>query len=175
MRLPHECELDLDGDLHLILFDHCDTEGAIVEHLKKTSSVSIAQRNTRLKRSLSGQLKGAVAAETSDPQACPSPVDDKEPREIRLRVSSKHLTLASPVFKALLRGGFAERTDLDTEDIAQVHLPDDDASAFWLLLYVIHGQPKKVPSTLSLRMLARVTVVIDKYQLHEVAEMVTDS
>jgi hypothetical protein len=173
MRLLESCQLDPDSDLTLILLDQNDTDEAIVDHLNR---VVFLKSDPDLERSLTNQPKntaptgGCHLVASEDPRNCH--INDL--REVRCKVSSKHLTLASPVFKALLCGGFAEGVDLGAGRPAEVRLPDDNPSALWLLLYIIHGQPKKVPTKLSLNMLACVTVLIDKYQLHDVAAVMTD-
>jgi hypothetical protein len=92
-----------------------------------------------------------------------------------LRVSSKHLALASAVFKALLRGGFAESRDLDAGLPAEVRLPDVEPAALLVLLYIVHGQPKKVPGEVSLNILTHIAILVDKYELHEVAAAAADA
>lgn len=89
-------------------------------------------------------------------------------------MSSKHLTLASPVFKALLRGSFAESSDLQSDLSPEILLHDDDPAAFWLLLYIIHGRPKQVPNKIGLETLTQIALLVDKYELHEVSEVITD-
>jgi hypothetical protein len=175
MELPKSCELDPDGDLTLILLDHCDTDSYLVDHLKK--SISSNMRKSRgIKRSLSGQFKNVVPTSSSSVvgQDNPPEADDCGTHKIRLKVSSKHLTLASPVFKALLRGGFAESRDLDAGSPAEVHLPDDNAVALWLLLYILHGQLTRLPRKLNLTTLTQIAVLVDKYELHEATEKITD-
>ncbi|KAF7507990.1 hypothetical protein GJ744_009887 [Endocarpon pusillum] len=175
MKLPNSCNIDPDGDLVLILLDHGDTCERVVKHLKGNITLSLSQSGSRAKRSLNGQVKvtpsessHAVARKSSD-------AEDGQPQEIRLNVSSKHLTLASPVFKTLLRGGFAESKDLNKGLAAEVRLPEDHPAALWLLLYIIHGQPKRAPDWVDLGMLTEVAVLVDKYELHEATEIITDT
>ena len=175
MKLPKSCNIDPDGDLVLILLDYGDTHERVVKHLKENITLSLSQNGSRAKRSLNGQDKvtpsessHAVAEKSSD-------AEDGQSQEIQLSVSSKHLTLASPVFKTLLRGGFSESKDLNKGLAAEVRLPEDDPAALWLLLYIIHGQPKKALDWVDLSMLTEVAVLVDKYELHEATEVVTDT
>jgi BTB/POZ domain len=94
-----------------------------------------------------------------------------EPGEVRMRVSSKHLTLVSPVFKSLLKGGFLEAQALSSAGTAEVSLPDDDPQALEILLNIIHGRSKKVPLEVSVAKLTELAILVDKYGLHEVSQM----
>lgn len=95
--------------------------------------------------------------------------DDKNntnPRTFQVQCSSKHLTLALSVFKAMLAGNFRERALLKSAGTLRLCLPDDDSPALLILLAIIHGQTKEIPDYFKLRMLTRIAVVVDKYQLH---------
>jgi hypothetical protein len=74
----------------------------------------------------------------------------------------------------LLRGGFKEGATLQTTGIAEIPLPDDHPAAFLILLNVVHGHTRRVPRQVDLRMLTRIAILVDKYQLHEALEMFTD-
>lgn len=84
------------------------------------------------------------------------------------RVSSKHMTLASPVFKAMLAPNvFQEGTILATTGKVTVPLPDDDIDAFTILLYIIHARNNLVPLNVSVQQLTDITILVDKYLLHD--------
>jgi hypothetical protein len=177
MKLPESFDIDLEGDLTLILLDKGETDKELVKHLEEFISLSREQNGSRAKGSLDDQVRNARPKET--PQAISSrsssKASDSDLQEMRLRVSSKHLTLASAVFKALLRGGFAESRVLEVGLPAEVRLPDDEPAALLLLLYIIHGQPKKVPKEVSLNTLTHIAVLVDKYELHEVTAAAADA
>lgn len=85
---------------------------------------------------------------------------------VDMTVSSKHLMLASPVFKAMFRpNGFQEGESLRSRDLTVVDLPDDDPEAFEILMNILHGQSRKVPDQVTLTRLREVTVLADKYQI----------
>ncbi|PQE28305.1 BTB POZ domain-containing protein [Rutstroemia sp. NJR-2017a WRK4] len=95
--------------------------------------------------------------------------------EIRMLVSSKHMKLASPVFKAMLREDyFKEGLELGSTGTAEISLPDDDPDAFAILLNTIHGRTRQVPRDVDLDLLSRISTLVDKYQLHEVVEIMSD-
>jgi hypothetical protein len=95
--------------------------------------------------------------------------------EVRMLVSSKHMKLASPVFKAMLREDyFKEGLELGSTGTAEISLPDDDPDAFAILLNIIHGRTRQVPRDMDLDLLSRISTLVDKYQLHEVVEIMSD-
>ncbi|KAB5545657.1 hypothetical protein GE09DRAFT_215584 [Coniochaeta sp. 2T2.1] len=98
-------------------------------------------------------------------------------------VCSKALARASPVFKSMLFGGFAESKPRDASIQWVVNLPEDDINAMAILLHIFHGQVHHVPMMLPQRrkdliqaqlfnynvpkvvidVLYHITVVSDKY------------
>lgn len=97
---------------------------------------------------------------------------DKSSEAIDMQVSSKHLTLASPVFKAMLSRNYLEGATLNTMGSVQVNL-DDDSQALVVLLSIIHSQPSKIPSSIDLNLLVGIATLVDKYQLHEAAALLS--
>ena len=91
---------------------------------------------------------------------------EPEHQQIRFRVSSKHLTLASSVFKAMLAREFKEGATLRSTGTIDLHLPDDHPAALLICLNIVHGDSKKVPRKVDLRMLAEIAIIVDKYELH---------
>ena len=89
-------------------------------------------------------------------------------------MSSKHLTLASPIFKIMLQPKFKEGLQLHSHGYAELPLPDDNPAALLILLNLIHGQFRKVPRKIDLWMLTELAVLVDKYELLETTEMLLD-
>ena len=111
-------------------------------------------------------LGGHETTLTSDEKtSCPA---------VRIRVSSKHLTLASPVFRSMLKGKYKEGLDLYSQGHAELLLPEDHPAAFLIILLLIHGQLRKVPRKINLWMLTELAVLVDKYELLETVEMMLD-
>ncbi len=83
--------------------------------------------------------------------------------EIELQVSSKVLSLASPVFKALFSPNFAEGQPTSSKAI-HIHLHDDDAESLRFLCAILHH---KCASTngIGLERLEKLAVVTDKYDV----------
>ncbi|KAI9768640.1 MAG: hypothetical protein M1839_004000 [Geoglossum umbratile] len=95
-------------------------------------------------------------------------------KEVRFRVSSRHMILASPVFKVMLRQEFKEAIVLRSTGKLEVTLEDDCPAAFLILLNIIHGHVRLVPREIDLDMLTRVAIIVDKYDCLEVVEIFSD-
>jgi hypothetical protein len=191
---PDYCELDPDGDVILILERwHEEDEGE--EGVPTDDPLSPTEE------ALAEWIEGAPAedapaedAPAEWPAAEEIPVDDpsaptggtltgdvrdseKQPKSehIRMRVSSKHLILASPYFRNMLQGDFKEGVDLGTAGAAEIPLVGDHPAALLILLNIIHSHIRRVPRDVDLRMLMWIAILVDKYEFHEVAEMFTDT
>ncbi|PMD25408.1 hypothetical protein NA56DRAFT_565466 [Hyaloscypha hepaticicola] len=90
-------------------------------------------------------------------------------------VSSRHMMLASPVFRAMLDGNFKEGCDLTSNGKVQVPLPDDDPEAFAIVLDIIHGHNRRVPREVELELLTEISILVDKYQIYEAVEFFAES
>jgi hypothetical protein len=82
-----------------------------------------------------------------------------------LLISSKVLSLASPVFAAMFRSRFKE--GLGNHSMAEstyvIPLPEDDAEAFTLLCNVIHFRFDDIPRKPDLTCLEHLAFICDKY------------
>ena len=89
-------------------------------------------------------------------------------RTQELRVSSKVLSAASPVFKSMLQPKFQEGTDLAKDGTCRVLLPEDNPEAIHQLCTVLHNPRgdfflyKETP-----KFLQEVAILVDKYQCPE--------
>lgn len=89
------------------------------------------------------------------------------PMSVRLRASSKHLSLASDVFRAMLSKNFKEGAALKSTGIVEIPLPDDDPFAMSILLNVIHGRSSRIPFQVPLERLTQIAILVDKYRTEE--------
>lgn len=80
-------------------------------------------------------------------------------RRIRVRVSSKHLSLASDKFKALLKPGFLTGDAFQRDGYVEIEMPDH-APALMILLYIVHGKTRKIPRSPDLEMLAQIAKLV---------------
>ena len=83
----------------------------------------------------------------------------------RLRVSAKALSLASPVFKAMLSPRFLKK-EPSSEGLVEVPLPDDDPEALTLLCRILHLRSRNVEIS-SFHMFKNLSLLCDKYDATE--------
>jgi len=97
------------------------------------------------------------------------------PRSWHFKVSSKHLILASPRFKKMLTGDWKEAKTVNEDGYRHVTLDAGfDPEALKLFLDIIHGRIRKVPKSLDLEMLAKVSILVDDLECHEEVELFRD-
>lgn len=80
-----------------------------------------------------------------------------------IQVSSKALSLASPVFRAMFGSGFLEGTPTGSGVPRTVALPDDNPAAMSVLCYILHFQFDQ-DSMGSFKVFESLAVLVDKYQ-----------
>ncbi|KAK4150498.1 hypothetical protein C8A00DRAFT_17989 [Chaetomidium leptoderma] len=95
--------------------------------------------------------------------------DNAAPNSITFRVSSHHLILASPIFKAALTGGWKEG-DTSTGEL-QYSTNGWDTEAMTIVLNALHGHYLRVPMTVTLEMLAKIATIVDYYAVHEAMQL----
>jgi len=89
--------------------------------------------------------------------------------KITLRVSSSVLSLASPVFAAMLSGPLSEGIAFRAPNSPRpfpVTLPEDDGAVFTILTNVIHFRSESVPVLPSTSTLLSLATLVDKYACH---------
>jgi hypothetical protein len=100
----------------------------------------------------------------------------KQNTEVQMRVSSKHLILASPTFCTSLDSDtFPEGRTLQIEGSVVVPLPDEDPEAMTILMHIIHGLTSKVPRYVSLETLTKIAGVVNHRQMHDAVEFFSDT
>jgi hypothetical protein len=100
--------------------------------------------------------------------------EETEEACFRIKVSAKHLTLSSPVFKSLLLGGWKESsTFLDTGS-TELAVSGWDLEAFLIVMRMIHSQHKKIPRRVSLELFAKITVIADYYKCNDAIGFFSD-
>jgi hypothetical protein len=83
----------------------------------------------------------------------------------RLLVSSKVLSLASPVFAAMFSPRFKEGSSLDPACPSEVPLPDDDPEAMTLLCNCLHFRTDHIPRNVEFSLLKALAILCDKYNV----------
>ncbi|KAJ8071772.1 hypothetical protein OCU04_002087 [Sclerotinia nivalis] len=89
----------------------------------------------------------------------------------RVLVSSKDMSLASPVFKIMLEGSFKESLELKTMGSLTLPLPEDDPVAMRILIDLIHGHGDCVPKVVHIHVFTALAILADYYQCSAVAEV----
>jgi hypothetical protein len=90
---------------------------------------------------------------------------------LRIKVSSKHLVLASRVFKNKLQFGTTKAT---RQSDGRVHLnlaEGFDPKAVTIAMNAIHSRGAKVPKAVDLDTLAQIALVVDRFQLYDAVEV----
>lgn len=160
---------DPDGDLLMILADGVEkgepTDGdGEVDGTPEQKATQLALPDIFTSTTLSD-----IEGNSYEPLETEAP---KSQKEIHMLVSSKHLMLASPVFKAMLQhNNFKEGDTLRSSGQAKVPLPDDDPTALKILLDIVHGRVRAVPRQVTLKVMTELSVLVDKYQMLEVVEL----
>ncbi|KAK2602753.1 hypothetical protein N8I77_009260 [Diaporthe amygdali] len=101
-------------------------------------------------------------------------VVSNEVSQVRFRLSSRHLILASSYFRAMLTGPWEENASR-TESFYNVSATDWDEDALQILMDIIHGNSQKVPRSISLELLAKIAVLVDYYKCHDVVRFFSDT
>ncbi|KAE8406277.1 hypothetical protein BDV37DRAFT_292478 [Aspergillus pseudonomiae] len=95
--------------------------------------------------------------------------------EFRILVSSSHLTSVSPVFKSALDGTWKEGHALRTAGSVNITVDGWDLEALLILLRICHCKNDQIPRTLSVVLLAKVTLLVDYYQCFNVLRFFADT
>lgn len=93
---------------------------------------------------------------------------------VRMRVSSKHLALASSYFKRNLESGMSESHTLSSEGRMNFLMNDEDPEAMLIIINVTHGRTRQIPRCVDLDMLTKIAVLVDYLECHEVIEPFSD-
>ncbi|RHZ59253.1 uncharacterized protein CDV56_105070 [Aspergillus thermomutatus] len=94
-----------------------------------------------------------------------------ESHPVRMRVSSRHLALASPVFKRMFSGDWNEAHEIRSEGATEIIMDIWDLDAMLIVMNIVHGYAPKVPRKVDLDTLAKIAVIIDYYQCPGVVEV----
>ncbi|KAF5017087.1 hypothetical protein F66182_11034 [Fusarium sp. NRRL 66182] len=96
---------------------------------------------------------------------------DGTPTQVEFRVSSRHLSLASPVFRAMLESQFKE-SRRNSQGFYEMEAIEWDAEALVILLDIIHGHHQNVPKQISVETLSQVAILVDYYGCHEIMDFI---
>ena len=160
------------GSSTLATSPHGFSEGPPAENASAEAPyVGEAATQSPHSESFKSSFEGTI--ENNDVSAIRADEEDRS-QQVRVRVSSKHLALASPVFRSMLQPKFQEGHELRLIGRTELPLPDDDSAALLVLLNVIHGRLREVPRKIDLRMLTEISILVDKYELLQATEILLD-
>ena len=111
--------------------------------------------------STGGRASPATSTESSKTEETEEPT-----KSVTFRVSSRHLILASPVFKAQLTGGWKEGQPA-TNGEYQITAEGWEVDAMVIFLEALHCRYLKIPKTVTLELLAKIAAIVDYYATHE--------
>lgn len=93
---------------------------------------------------------------------------------LRIKASSKHLSLASDVFKKKLRH-FSRNTSVQADGRIHLNVAQGfDARAAAIVLNAVHGKAFKTPKSVDLDTLAQIAMFAGKFQLAEAVSVYAD-
>ncbi|PTB63511.1 hypothetical protein BBK36DRAFT_1143982 [Trichoderma citrinoviride] len=95
---------------------------------------------------------------------------DSKP-EVHMRLSSKHLALASEYFQKLMVGGWKETTTTAEGQYSYtIQTEDFDEEALLIVMNIIHGKTTNLPRSVNLKRLAKISLLVDYYRCHEAVQ-----
>ncbi|TEY44907.1 hypothetical protein BOTCAL_0341g00030 [Botryotinia calthae] len=120
--------------------------------------------------------KTIVADPEGDVLLLLQPTEKEQTSKTKVLCSSKHLGLASAVFKAMLRPNiYNEGTVLSHVGKVEIPLPEDDTEIMTTFVLFIHGRhqhPNLRPME-TVESLCQAAILVDKYQMHEATNFLT--
>lgn len=157
--------VDHDGDL---IITHRASSGPFAPW-DRSEGLSDIQDGEPDVKTIENPCAGHDGSSGSTPPISPLP-----PPELQFKVSSKHMALASPRFKKMLVGPYKEATLPCPDSCRQVIIEEFDSEALKIVLNIIHGKNSKVPRSLSLEMVAKVSEWVDDLECYEQVEVFGD-
>lgn len=166
--MPTTKVLDPDGDVCLQLRDYRpyypNTRLEWVSDWEELEDADTVEESTAHESPANEEVSGEESSEEGTDE------EDLTDSELHLIVSSKVLSLASPVFKAMFFGNFKEGLELarnkaiGSSEPYPVELPDDYANAALVVCSILYSKTKQIPERLHLCYMEELGIFVDKYQ-----------
>lgn len=157
-------ELDPDGDV-IFVFTTTDPDTANQfpgPNAVPRESTTPAQVTNYSVGMSSASVAGTKAQESEHQVGHRMTDTPKNSRVVRMRVSSKHLSLASPMFKKMLHGPWKEAQGLRVGHV-EIRMDWQNLDAMLILMKAIHGNWPDFPRDVSLETLAEICTLVDYY------------
>jgi hypothetical protein len=159
----------------------CDPDGDVdFVYSIITDQKTVADDNVKPESSNEDPAPDPQTSGTGDQSAAtegngePEKEDSNEDRRVRIRASSKHMKLASPVFRRMSAGKWKESRNLAAGKRFEIQSECEDVDAMLILMNIIHGRGSKVPREVTLDKLVEVAVLVDYYECHEVVDVMAE-
>ncbi|PKX97718.1 uncharacterized protein P174DRAFT_439470 [Aspergillus novofumigatus IBT 16806] len=157
-------ELDRQGDITFLVYDVPESLPRTLDQLHPLLLDGSTPNSTS-----AAEAAEAAAAEEEGPTQI-----QKSQAILKIRASSKHLTLACPQFIRTLHSGFQESHSLEETGHLTLEIDNWDPAAFLVLMLILHGRTRPVPRKLTLSKLVDFAVLVDYYECYEAVEVFTD-
>lgn len=153
---PHE-----DPTLEEPLYDDAIPEDAVLDaapmHVSITEDEELIPVPNELPEEVPEEAPEEAPAEV--PEEVPKGIPDVQQVEMRMRLSSQHLILASTYFRKALQTPW--KVSGTSCDPCYINESEWDAEAMLILMNITHGRNRSVPEITNLEMLARLAVLVD--------------
>jgi hypothetical protein len=97
-------------------------------------------------------------------------VDNSQPGDLRIKASSKHLSLASKPLRKKLSTANGNLPTVQYDGRVHLRVEGYDPTAVTIVLNAIHGKSSWVPKSLYLESIAKVASFVQAFQCHEAVE-----
>ncbi|EWY79815.1 hypothetical protein FOYG_17103 [Fusarium oxysporum NRRL 32931] len=156
-------ELDPDADALLILQSPNLQQVHAAKEVDLRDTKDKAEPKTTASTPAKGKKKSKTLTDLKKIKSLQPYREDGSPNELEFRVSTKHLCIASPVFRKMIQGNFQESQPKDW-----------NTRALLILLDIIHGHHRQVPRVLDLDTIAQIGFLVDYYDCLEIVEVFFD-
>ncbi|EGD87561.1 hypothetical protein H112_06111 [Trichophyton rubrum D6] len=166
--------IDPDGEVDIVLTNPDAPFAIFDENQFEQQDPRPAVENTR-EDSRRPREKHRRKRKRSSPPSEPTPAVQQTTKTVRIRVSAKHLSLASPVFRSMLNTSCPESATVAEKGSVVVGADGWDVQAFMLFLRILHCQHHHLPRRVSIEMLAKIALISDYYECKFVLAFFSDT
>ncbi|KAF5584318.1 hypothetical protein FPANT_7921 [Fusarium pseudoanthophilum] len=161
-------ELDPQADALLIL-QKPNSHSSHLSTNKRASAGSIDRVGYPIYLELDDDESAGRSDVNDEMRSLQTCLENGDLNQVVFRVSSKHLCIASPVFRRMIQGQFKE-SEPNEQGLFEIRTSEWDAEALLIVLDIIHGHDSDVPKRLSLEVIAQIGIIADYYDCLEVVK-----
>ncbi|XEU97727.1 hypothetical protein FSHL1_003013 [Fusarium sambucinum] len=161
---PIAYDIDPGGDAEIVLKGTINAQ-AIIPRINRQFPLQGERRDPTYDGHTDSHFDNPYCGVFDDDDADPG---DETKVEVRMRVSSRHLILASRTFRVMLGGPWSENLAFNSQSgPAQIKASGWDPAAFTVVLDAIHGRYNGIPEAINIGLLCRIASVVDYYDCHQ--------